>query len=180
MPATSQSTVPAPGTAHGHAGQSEPAEPSMGEPVFHHIAVQTADFDGSIAWYQEFFGCKLAWTLREFSELTRSRLPGIAELAELIAGPTRFHVFTCGADMDQPPPRDTQQFQHLCVSTCSSDALAAWRDRWLDIFRSGRYSFAIPDTATDIVTDADGVQSFYCYDINGLEYEFTYIPVSTR
>jgi catechol 2,3-dioxygenase-like lactoylglutathione lyase family enzyme len=149
-------------------------------PVFHHVAVQTADFDRSVAWYQEFFGCELTWTLQEFSELTRTRLPGITELAELILGATRFHVFARGAGPAQPPPRDTQQFQHLCLSAGSAAMLAAWRDRWLEIFRSGRYSFAIPEAATDIVTDADGVQSFYCYDVNGLEYEFTYVPAGDR
>ena len=26
------------------------------------------------------------------------------------------------------------------------------------------------------MTDDDGVQSFYAYDVNGLEFEFTYMP----
>jgi catechol 2,3-dioxygenase-like lactoylglutathione lyase family enzyme len=149
-------------------------------PVFHHIAVQTADFRRSVAWYQEFFGCELAWTLDEFSELTTSRLPGITELAELTAGTMRFHVFSRGDRLDRPPPRETQQFQHLCVSAASADALRAWRNRWLEIYGSKRYAFAIPEPATEIVTDADGVQSFYCHDINGLEYEFTYVPGGRR
>lgn len=148
--------------------------------VFHHIAVQTSDFDRSVAWYQEFFGCELAWTLAEFSELTVSRLPGITQLAELTVGGTRFHVFSRGADLDQPPPQDTQQFQHMCVKAGSAQALRSWRERWLDVYKSGRYTFAVPEPATEIVTDSDGVQSFYCRDINGLEFEFTYIPVDNR
>lgn len=148
--------------------------------VFHHIAVQTADFNSSVAWYLEFFRCELAWTLAEFAELTRSRLPGITQLAELMVGGTRFHVFSRGADLDQPPPTDTQQFQHMCMKAGTAEALLAWRERWMDVYESGRYIFTIPEPATEIVTDADGVQSFYCRDINGLEFEFTYVPVDNR
>jgi catechol 2,3-dioxygenase-like lactoylglutathione lyase family enzyme len=154
--------------------------PAVGGPAVHHIAVQTADFDGSVSWYREFFGCQVAWTLREFSELTRSRLPGITELAELTAGQARFHVFARGADLDQPPPPGTQQFQHICLTAPSGAALAQWRQRWLDIFGSGRYTFTVPEPATGIVTDDDGVQSFYFRDINGLEYEFSYVPAGQR
>jgi catechol 2,3-dioxygenase-like lactoylglutathione lyase family enzyme len=147
-------------------------------PAVHHLAVQTADFRRSVAWYQEFFGCELTWTLHEFSELTRARLPGITELAELAAGDTRFHIFSRGTGLDRPPPRDTQQYQHVCMSAGSAGALAAWRQRWLEIYKSGRYAFTSSEPATEIVTDAAGVQSFYCYDINGLEYEFTYDPAA--
>jgi len=145
-------------------------------PVVHHIAVQTADFEQSTAWYREFFGCATSWTLDKFSDLTLSRLPGITRLAELTVGHTRFHVFSRGAGLDQPPPHDTQQFQHICLAAGSADALAAWRDRWLGIHDSGRYTFSLDEQATEIVTDSAGVQSFYCRDVNGLEYEFTYDP----
>jgi catechol 2,3-dioxygenase-like lactoylglutathione lyase family enzyme len=145
-------------------------------PTVHHIAVQTADFDQSIAWYREFFGCETSWTLEKFSELTTSRLPGITRLAELAVGRTRFHVFSRGAGFDQPPPKDTQQFQHVCLDAGSAGALAAWRARWMGIYDSGRYEFAVDERATDVVTDDDGIQSFYCRDVNGLEYEFTYNP----
>lgn len=162
-------------TEAGTAGAPAPPRPAV-----HHIAVQTAHFDRSIAWYREFFGCEVSWTLDRFSELTRSRLPGISQLAELAAGGTRFHVFSRGAGFDRPPPRDTQQFQHICLEAATADALAAWRDRWLGIYESGRYEFAVAEPATDIVVDDDGVQSFYCRDVNGLEYEFTYDPAALR
>lgn len=145
-------------------------------PTVHHIAVQTADFEQSIAWYREFFGCETSWTLEKFSDLTLSRLPGIAQLAELVVGRTRFHIFSRGAGFDRPPPRNTQQFQHVCLDAGSAGELAAWRDRWMGIYDSSRYRFAVDEPATDIVTDSDGIQSFYCRDINGLEYEFTYEP----
>ena len=148
--------------------------------VFHHLAVQTADFGCTVAWYQEFFGCTLSWTLKEFSELTKSRLPGINELAELTVGSTRFHIFTRKAGLDRPPPRDTLQYQHVCMSVDSPDELLTWRQRWLDIYGSGRYAFTIDSSATEVDIDAAGVQSFYCYDPNGLEYEFTHDPAGAQ
>jgi len=170
-------------TAEQTTSRSEPFEQfeasdrhAIAAPVVHHIAVQTADFEQSVTWYREFFGSETKWALEEFSELTLSRLPGITRLAELAVGGTRFHVFSRGAGFDQPPPKDTQQFQHVCLDAGSAGALAAWRERWTGIYDSGRYGFAVEERATDIVTDADGIQSFYCRDINGLEYEFTYDP----
>src|SRR5262245_49503983 len=109
-------------------------------PVVHHIAVQTADFGQSVAWYREFFGCETTWVLEKFSDLTVSRLPGITRLAELAVGGTRFHVFSRGAGLDRPPPKDTQQFQHICLDASTVDALTAWRERWTAIYDSGRYA----------------------------------------
>lgn len=146
------------------------------DPAVHHIAVQTANFEQSIAWYREFFGCETSWTLEKFSDLTLSRLPGITQLAELVVGGIRFHIFSRGAGFDQPPPTDTQQFQHICLDAGSADMLATWQQRWREIYDSGRYEFAVDEPATAIVVDDDGIQSFYCRDINGLEYEFTYNP----
>jgi catechol 2,3-dioxygenase-like lactoylglutathione lyase family enzyme len=145
-------------------------------PAVHHIAVQTADFEQSVAWYCEFFGCETTWVLEKFSDLTVSRLPGITRLAELVVGGTRFHVFSRGVGLHRPPSKDTQQFQHVCLDASTAAALAAWRERWFAIYDSGRYAFAVEERATDIVTDDDGIQSFYCRDVNGLEYEFTYNP----
>jgi hypothetical protein len=58
--------------------------------------------------------------------------------------------------------------------------MAAWRDRWLALRDSGRYHFATDEPPTDIVTDADGVQSCYILDVNGLEFELTYVPGGDR
>jgi hypothetical protein len=58
----------------------------------------------------------------------------------------------------------------------SSEELAALRQRWLDLYRSGRYTFALEDQPTDVVVDSDGVESFYAPDPNGLELEFTFVP----
>jgi catechol 2,3-dioxygenase-like lactoylglutathione lyase family enzyme len=142
--------------------------------TLHHIGVQTTDFDNSVAWYKQFFGCHVNWTLDKFSELTLSRLPGIQRLAELAVGEVRFHVFDrSGLDA---PPLDVLQFQHVCLRASSADELRRWRDRWNELRDGGEFSFTRPDLPTDIVTDADGIQSFYAFDVNGLEFEFTYLP----
>jgi hypothetical protein len=63
----------------------------------------------------------------------------------------------------------------VCLAAGSGDELLLLRGRWLDLFVSGRYAFARDDQPTEIVTDADGTQSFYALDVNGLEFEFSYV-----
>jgi hypothetical protein len=55
-------------------------------------------------------------------------------------------------------------------------ALRELRRRWIELYESGRYLFTVHEPPTDVVTDDDGVQSFYAFDVNGLEFEFTYVP----
>ncbi len=143
---------------------------------FHHIAVQTCDLDASISWYEEFFGAEVAWTLDRFSDLSMERLPGLSGLAELTAGELRFHLFTRGPEHGAPPPADTNQFQHVCVEVASSEELRSWHARWHSVHDSGKYAFTRDVPATDIVVDSDGVESFYAYDTNGVEFEFTHLP----
>jgi catechol 2,3-dioxygenase-like lactoylglutathione lyase family enzyme len=146
------------------------------EPLtLHHLAVQTRNLDNCVAWYRAFFDCQVNWELDTFSELTLRRLPGIGRLVELSTGDLRFHVFN-RAGLDTNPPHDSPQFQHACVLVGSAAALRERRERWYELSRSGRYTFDHPEPATDIVVDADGVASFYALDVNGLEFEFTYIP----
>lgn len=159
------------------ASVSEAAPP--GRAALHHLAVETADLDNCVAWYTEFFGGRAAWTLTEFSELTRSRLPGITRLTEVAAAGTRFHLFTRGAGYGLPRP-DLLQFQHVCLTAGSLGELREWRARWERLYASGRYAFARPEPPTEVVVDSDGVSSFYMYDVNGLEYEFTHIPVEAE
>lgn len=142
----------------------------------HHIAVQTTRLDNTIRWYMDYFGCEVSWTLTEFSPLTRQRLPGIDRLVELATGAIRFHVFSVGSEQQPPVPPRADQFQHICLPVGSPAALHHWRQKWLALSSSGLYAFARPEPATEIVTDADGMQSFYTYDVNGLEYEFSFIP----
>jgi catechol 2,3-dioxygenase-like lactoylglutathione lyase family enzyme len=144
-------------------------------PTVHHIAVQTADLANSVAWYRDFLGCRETWSLERFSDETRRRLPGIRRLTEVVSDGFRLHLFErdglAAAPIDGGP-----SVQHLCLSTASAEELRRWRRRWLDLFASGRYRFALPDRPTRIDTDDRGVQSFYALDVNGLELEFTYVP----
>ncbi|MBM0230760.1 VOC family protein [Micromonospora sp. STR1_7] len=142
----------------------------------HHIGIQTADLDNCVAWYRDYFGARETWTLDTFSELTLSRLPGITRLTEVLAGGTRFHLFERSGQDQRLPGGNTVQFQHTCLAADSPEQLRRWRERWVELYESGNYSFARADQPTDIVIDADGVQSFYTYDVNGLEFEFTYVP----
>jgi catechol 2,3-dioxygenase-like lactoylglutathione lyase family enzyme len=142
----------------------------------HHIAVQTDDLEASIAWYREFFGAEVVWALDTFSELSRSRLPGLSGLAEIVVGGLRFHLFTRGPEHRHVPAADTNQFQHVCIAVRSPEQLRGWHTKWNAVRESSGYTFLRDTPATEIVVDADGVASFYACDINGVEFEFTYAP----
>lgn len=144
--------------------------------LFHHIGIQTDDLDNSLAWYQDFLGFCATWSLTDFSELTRRRLPGIRRLVEMTIGSLRLHLFERAGRPASEPGDSLTQFQHVCLAVDSADELVTLRDRWIDLFNAGRFSFAFTDQPTEVVTDDDGVHSFYAYDVNGLEFEFTYIP----
>ncbi|MFF7249305.1 VOC family protein [Embleya sp. NPDC008237] len=144
-------------------------------PVLHHIAVQTDNLDNSISWYEDFFGGRLTWATDIFSDLTVSRLPGVVRMAELAVGAAHFHLFERGTPADRRAAPDAPRFQHVCLSVETPAELRTWRSRWLELSASHRYAFVDPEQPTEIVTDAQGTQSFYCLDVNGLEFEFTCI-----
>lgn len=152
------------------------ARPSLAAPSFHHVGVQTTDLANSIAWYQEFFGATEAWSLSRFSELTLSRLPGIGTLVELVCGEVRFHVFDRTGCDPTPPDVASLQYQHLCLRVRSLAELRGWREHWLTLYRTGKYKFVVAALPTEIVVDDDGVASCYLFDVNGLEFELSYIP----
>jgi hypothetical protein len=129
----------------------------------------------SVRWYQDFLGCEPAWTLDRFSELTRSRLPGIRALTEMVVGNVRVHLFERPGRVSDPA-QSAIQFQHFCYCVNAAEDLLTIRRRWIELYESGRYTFALDEQPTDIVVDDDGIQSFYAYDVNGLEFEFTYVP----
>jgi catechol 2,3-dioxygenase-like lactoylglutathione lyase family enzyme len=145
-------------------------------PVVNHIAVQTVNLDNSIAWYRDFFGCETNWSLSEFSPLTSSRLPGIGTLVEMACGSVRFHLFDRQGAGTVSLDKASPQYQHICLQAGSSEELNSWRAHWLLLFQSGRYTYVTKELPTDVVKDDDGVESFYFYDVNGLEFEFTNIP----
>lgn len=159
---------------------SHPApEDLAGRADLHHIAVETADLDNCVAWYNAFFGGSVEWSLDTFSKLTRDRLPGITRLTEIRAAGLRFHIFSRDLTY-QPLAPDMVQFQHVCLAVDSPQELAAWRARWQQLHASGNYTFARDEPATEIVIDTDQVSSFYAYDVNGLEFEFTHIGTEGR
>ena len=149
-------------------------------PSVHHIGVQTSDLDNCLKWYVEFFAVEQKWCLDRFSELTHSRLPGIRRLIEVTAGSLRFHLFDRAHTTGAPADGLSYQFQHICLQVQTPDDLVTIRDRWIRLFESGSFAFARPDYPTDIVVDSDGVQSLYVFDVNGLEYEYSYIPDGPR
>lgn len=153
-----------------------PTIPDGSIPRFHHVGIQTTDLENSLAWYRDFFECTPTWTLDRFSELTHRRLPGIERLTELALGDTRIHLFQRPGLPALDPSASIAQFQHVCLMVDSPERLVELRNRWIALFESKNYFFAFPDQPTAIVEDDDGVQSFYAYDVNGLEFEFTYIP----
>jgi hypothetical protein len=71
-------------------------------------------------------------------------------------------------------------FQHLCLYVDHPDELVTLRRRWIELYESGRYAFADTEQPTDVVVDDDGVRSFYALDVNGLEFEFTHVPVGAE
>lgn len=142
---------------------------------FDHIAIQTDDFENTVTWYKEFFLCEQKWTLTKFSELTLKRLPSITKLVELQTGNFRFHIFDVKND-NKSVPNDALQYQHFCVQVPKIGQLEELRNRWLNLYESGLYTFKKDDPLTDIVTDKDGISVFYCYDVNGLEIEIMYTP----
>lgn len=146
----------------------------------HHVAVQTADMDNTARWYRDFFDdCESNWELEEFSELTRSRLPGVRRMIELQVGALRFHVTERSGVRALYGEAPAALFQHCGLLVSGVDDLSRLRDKWVALFQSGDYEFERPDPPSEVAFDADGVGSLYVLDPNGLEFEFTYVPPDT-
>ena len=152
------------------------AEPAAQGPGFHHVGVQAVDLDQSVNWYLDFFGGRLNWSLDRFSELTLSRLPGITRLVEIEAAGLRFHLFERPGRPMSRRDADASQFQHVCISAGSLAEVENWRARWVELYETGKYAFTSPEPPSRIDTDGTGISSFYFFDPNGLEFEFTHIP----
>jgi hypothetical protein len=132
--------------------------------------------DNCVGWYREFFELEQSWEINRFSELTRSRLPRMTRLTELTAENLRFHIFDGASDQDIPRSASCPYVQHICLQVSGARDLEAVRDRWIKLYSSGRFTFSRTDLPTAIVEDADGSASLYLYDVNGLEFEFTWRP----
>lgn len=146
----------------------------------HHVGVQVDDLANSLDWYRDFFGAREIWSTDRFSKVTKSRLPGMVRLVEVAIDGLLLHLFERAGGREALPHRNEAQFQHICIAVGSAQKLVDWRHRWLTLFASGKYAFARTDPPTEIIRDGDGTQSFYCFDVNGLEFEFTHIPDGAR
>lgn len=142
--------------------------------LLHHVAIQTGDLSNCVAWYESFLGLRESWSTETFSALTLRRLPGIVRLTELTAGDLRLHIFERSGVAATGLSPSAPQVQHLCLTVISAPALRDLRQRWIDLFESNSYRFARDDRPTEVQTDDDGRQYFYCYDVDGLELEFSY------
>lgn len=152
------------------------ATPDTSVATLHHIGVQTLDLDNSLAWYRDYLGCEPTWTLTTFSDLTQSRLPGITRLTEVVLGQVHLHLIERPGLPALDPQTSIAQFQHVCLAVEEPAELERLRDLWVTLYDSDRYTFSLPVQPTPIVIDQQGVRSFYVYDVNGLELEFTHIP----
>ncbi|BCJ44507.1 hypothetical protein GCM10010168_13200 [Actinoplanes ianthinogenes] len=142
-----------------------------------HVGIQTMDLENAVLWYREFLGCTVSWEMSSgFSDLSRRRLPGLTRLVEVAVGDIRLHLFTRDRGTHGPPAGEVNQFQHLCIRVDTPEQLRLWRGRYRELYESGRFTFARAEPATEIDIDGQGMQSFYAYDVNGLELEFTYLP----
>jgi catechol 2,3-dioxygenase-like lactoylglutathione lyase family enzyme len=144
---------------------------------FHHISVQTNDLANSTAWYKAFFGTSENWSLETFSDLTIRRLPGIRRIVEMPIGDgVLLHLFQREGRAAPEPTESVTQFQHVCMAVRDPEDLIALRERWIALFESGRFSYTVTEEPSPVVVDAYGIRCFYAYDVNGLEWEFTYVP----
>lgn len=152
------------------------APPASSKLRVHHVAIESTCLDECVRWYREFLGCEQNWTLSTFSEVTMQRLPGIARLVEIAAGDLRLHVFERLRGAASERTMTVGPVQHICVAVSSPEELALHRERWLRLYPGYRAAFASDEAPTDVIIDADGSQSFYANDVNGVELEFRYDP----
>src|SRR5438094_6564350 len=110
--------------------------------------------------------------------MSRSGLPGIGWRIDLVVGRRPLQLFERRCRR-AGPTESTIQFQHVCLSVDDPDELTRLRSRWIELYQSGRYVFTVHQPPTGVVTDDNGVQSFYAFDVNGLELEFTFMPTGT-
>jgi catechol 2,3-dioxygenase-like lactoylglutathione lyase family enzyme len=140
----------------------------------HHVGVQTADLDRSVAWYRAFLGAEVVWSLEDFSATTLGRLPGIRRLVEIAAGDVRLHLFEREAAEAPDAAGRPVSFQHVCLAVRRREDLDRFRERAVELTRAGGHPFARGDEPTEIETDAAGISSFYVFDVDGLELELAF------
>lgn len=142
----------------------------------HHVALVTPDADNLGAWYHDLLGMQHAWTLSDLSDLTIRRLPGIRRIDEWKLGTFRIHLLEVPAAEPASTTVRMANYQHVCLCLESIESLTALQQRWLSLAHSKRFRFLVRAEASEVVVDLDGVHSFYAFDPDGREWEFTVVP----
>lgn len=139
----------------------------------HHIAIRVPDLATSIPWYCDYFKLKPTWSVDRLNHVTTGRLPGIEAIAELGNRYLKLHLLHCPQTGDAV--RGHVAFQHICLQVKKLDDIAAMRERWLALYNSNNYRFALPEQPSEIVVEEDGSRNFYFLDIHGNEFELAYV-----
>lgn len=148
---------------------------------FDHLAIQVCNsrLETTVSWYEDFFACRKVWQQStDFQDLTLQRLPGLTSIVELTSKNFRFHIFS--REIEDIVRDNHLQFHHLGFSVNTSEEIDDIRDNWLRIHASNKYSYYSKTYVTEKIVDEIGVESIYFTDINGLEYELTYVPNECR
>lgn len=134
-----------------------------------HIAIRVSSLSASVPWYVRYFAGHRTWTLTEFSDLTRTRLPGISTLVEVVAGDLTFHLFE-QEDSAAAGTGGCGAVQHLGIHVDSVGEVRELHDRWLEL--SLDTNTAPGGSVTELTEDRlNETVSFYCTDPDGTEFE---------
>ena len=68
------------------------------------------------------------------------------------------------------------QNHHLGFSVKTSNEIDQIIEKWNKLYQSQRYLFVQNAYITNKIRDSVGVESAYFTDVNGLEFEITYVP----
>ncbi|WP_421336867.1 VOC family protein [Aeromonas veronii] len=128
-----------------------------------HVGIQLKNLEGAIDWYKYIFNCQVEWELSSFSELTRSRLPGIVKLVELSADSVKLHLFEREVN---DGGNSSSQFQHVAIELASKHCIESIRERVKSCGVDNSYK-----SLSEIVVDNGGVASCYFQDPEGNEFE---------
>lgn len=148
---------------------------------FDHLAIQVegSNLENTIKWYVDFFECKRNWQQSSnFQQLTLDRIPGIQTIVELESSYFRFHLFSKA--IISKVVYDNIQYHHIGFAAKSSDILDRLRAKWIRLQESKQYNFSENTYVTEKIIDSLGVESLYFTDVNGLEYELTFIPAKYK
>lgn len=142
-----------------------------------HIAIQALDYQNTITWYKDFFGCEEQWYRKkeQLPQAIQNRMPNCTQLVELKVDQIRFHIF----DITVPhivQPKNALQIEHYCVEVDTLDDLKALRKHWVNLYESGKYRFETSEMPTELIPSSDGMVGFYTHDPNGIEIEAFFLP----